>query len=265
MGCHLQPIRVVPRENSNALVPNSFWGRERFIFHLCPIVDFGIKMPQLTMFLYGEDFTTLLNWLNNEPDIAFIVTDSHNRWKAVHHIDHFDEGFQLLWHIPSGDLPIAPRPGPIHLRPQYTMVKDPWTGWDDPYAEERQMQRLAISGINYDQVSTGKISVADFLTHPYFRKQPNIAQSTVTMDLNLYMKSYMPNLENVICKSWLHWRGNYYRSIGYEANPLAVKWWARCKRWITKQSVRVTSVTYTPHPFAFPAAYELIRNGAKMI
>ncbi len=72
-------------------------------------------MPCISFFADQEDAKVLLDWLNSQEDIAFIVPDtiedlSQQKWKAIRTIDSFKHGKYSLWHIPGGLLPFVNEP-----------------------------------------------------------------------------------------------------------------------------------------------------------
>src|SRR5882672_6024570 len=122
-------------------------------------------MPSLSFFIDRHDVALLLDRLNADPEIAFIVRDGQpgndkasprrnfafsvedgelkgeveypRRWKAVRTVDALADGLQSLWHVPSGPLPLIEvkrEPGPMSLigpnsPPLYPAIPDPWSGW----------------------------------------------------------------------------------------------------------------------------------------
>src|SRR5258708_34207631 len=101
------------------------------------------SVPSLSFFMDKHDLRLLLNRLNADPEIAFIVSDEAHeaesqsieqprawgpifqvqrndgevfewkglrsepqRWKAVRTVDIFEEGEHSLWHLPAGPLPL---------------------------------------------------------------------------------------------------------------------------------------------------------------
>ncbi len=96
-------------------------------------------MPCLSMYLDRPDTTLLLAWLNDDPEIAFLVLAGRktrptkklrqllasgqgctfydigglsslvhieNRWIAVPRLETLPDGRYTLWHVPSGPLPL---------------------------------------------------------------------------------------------------------------------------------------------------------------
>ncbi len=66
-----------------------------------------------------EHAPTLLDWLNRDDELAFVVSDGPDRWRAVHKLDMLLDGKLTLWHIPGGLLFDGGR----------EPIKDPFSGW----------------------------------------------------------------------------------------------------------------------------------------
>src|ERR1041385_6904422 len=81
-------------------------------------------MPWIPMYLYDDDVEILVDWLNNEADIAFIVPMGKpgwdKKWHAVRQVESLQDGQHMLWHIPSGPLPMGDR-----------LIEDLWSGWSE--------------------------------------------------------------------------------------------------------------------------------------
>ncbi|MCC7418729.1 MAG: hypothetical protein IT428_00470 [Planctomycetaceae bacterium] len=83
-------------------------------------------MPWLPLYADEDDFRDVLSWLNSDADIAFIVADGPQRWRAVARLEILTYGRYCLWHLPSGPLPLLGQ-GTI----EDSQVPDPWAGWQE--------------------------------------------------------------------------------------------------------------------------------------
>jgi len=83
-------------------------------------------MPWLPIYADEEDFQFILDWLNRNDEIAFIISGGAKQWRAVRTIPSFHSHRVCLWHVPSGPLPLHysryAKPG---------QVVDPWDGWTE--------------------------------------------------------------------------------------------------------------------------------------
>lgn len=189
-------------------------------------------MAEIITYLTDDDLPTLVDWLNNEDDVAWLLkVDQHGclyRWQAFSTVTSLAPGEYGLWHMRS-QRPIIPSGS---ARAENTVVADPFRGWD---------QRL-----DHDQAQT-----------PWFG-----AQHT-----GPFRFRYMPEgteAPNSIGRSGFFWQADYFRPIGHSADSVSKKWWNRLKRFIGKQTV---PVPWPPdsdsrlRAYVFPHAREMHVNG----
>jgi hypothetical protein len=182
-------------------------------------------MPELKIYATEMDFDTIQEWLNNEPQIAYIVSNGHKRWIAKAKLEAWQGRIVPLWHIPSGPLPLRPAGNEA-----YGWITDPWSGW------------------------TERLTGAD-PTEPYFGAgHPGIFRLHVC-----------PCWQGKIGVSGFEWIGNRYRMLGHGAHPSTEKWWQRLRRWVKKVAVRVPlggSGSDVPlAAWTFPDAYSRMQQG----
>src|SRR5262245_46034700 len=83
-------------------------------------------MPCILFYADEKDFRILLNFLNDHPDIAFIVSNGPHRWRAERKVPRLKRE-SALWHVPSGPLPLLyPPPSEKEER-----IRNPWEGWKE--------------------------------------------------------------------------------------------------------------------------------------
>jgi len=186
-------------------------------------------MPWLPMYIDKLDLEMLINWLNEDINIAFIVADGSKRWKAVSYIEKYEDNRHCLWHRESDPLPLLRK-----LLPD-GKISDPFTGWKE--------------------TKTG----ADPKV-PYFGAgHPGVYW------LNARVESI--NNSAYLGLSSFEWIGNRYRALGIEANPATKKWWERMQRWVKKQAVKIPRDGSwdgnNPEIWAFPSALRKIKSGRK--
>ncbi|CAN5405431.1 hypothetical protein BH11CYA1_BH11CYA1_45540 [soil metagenome] len=87
-------------------------------------------MPSLLCYLTEADLAPVVQFLNDSDKIAFIVPDVPGRWIAISTIDALNLKSYVLWHIPSGALPL------IHPGAPNTQIHDPWSGWQEDQSFE---------------------------------------------------------------------------------------------------------------------------------
>src|SRR5215203_1750666 len=156
-------------------------------------------MPNIPFYADTTDFRTIHSWLNDCDELAFIVADGYQQWRAVNTVPKLLPGRACVWHVPSGPLPL------LYAEPSCEIGKiiDAWSGWQElrPGADT---------------------------SRPYFGPgHPGI--------IWLYVHPTSRFDSEGIGFSWFEWIGNHYRITGDGANVLTEKFWRRLRRWVKKQ------------------------------
>jgi hypothetical protein len=186
-------------------------------------------MPWLPFYADEEDFIVVHDHLNQDEEIAFIVSDAPRRWRATHTIPHMEGVLLCLWHVPSGPLPLLQ----LHPSEAVDSIADPWSGWTE--------------------LRTG----AD-KSCPYFGAgHPGIIW------LNHRPKS--KRMSDGIGLSSFEWIGNRYSPIGSPAPEVTAKFWRRLRRWAKRSAVIIPRTGALngagPEIWAFPSALAAFRSG----
>jgi hypothetical protein len=92
-------------------------------------------MPSIPFYALDADLDLVLDHLNADPEIAFIVANGPGLWRAVERRAGLPTGHHLLWHRRGGSPPLIDREGD-------GVIDDPLAGW-----EERVTS--AIPGVPY--------------------------------------------------------------------------------------------------------------------
>jgi hypothetical protein len=196
-------------------------------------------MAWLPMYLLEKDVEFLNDWLNQEEEIAFLVSDGQKRWiaKEEHNI-LADIGTQLfgdghgflipnfveyeLWHVPSGHLPLLDSN-------EDGKIDNPWLGWTE-----------LRTGVN------SRI--------PYFGAgHPGV----------IHLEIKLPHDEEIRMSNF-GWIGNHYKIIGNGAEPTTEKFWNKLRRMAKKVGTQIPRCNVSDgkkEVFAFPTAYTEIKNG----
>ena len=192
-------------------------------------------MAEIIFYATPSDIQTLVDWINNEPRIAWIVKDAQSgneyTWRAVDTVPHIEPATYALWHQDSAPL-IIPSGSPDI--PDVTVL-DPFAGWkqtlDNPNATEPWFGAL--------------------LPGPY----------------SLIFKANGHERGGAIGRSGFAWNGNYFRSIGKGADAESEKWWNRLRRFIKKEAI---GIPWPPDQagrtgaYAFPEACVRYREGTHL-
>ena len=190
-------------------------------------------MSEIILYLTPSDADTIVEWLNNEIDIAWIIKDSQAgnvvRWRAVHTIEKMTAREYCLWKIGAGNLRIPS--GALDV--EDSIVLDPFKGWEQTLARPSD-------------------------DTPWFGQD---APETFTFRFKENGKEH----ENSIGRSGFYWIGNYFRAIGNGAPEECSKWWERLRRFVKKNAIGI------PWPgeigsgktgsYAFPEAFTQLKNG----
>jgi hypothetical protein len=235
-------------------------------------------MPALSFFADGRDLNLLLDRLNADPEIAFIIPDGpldpevalsnrlqaamegrteavfylpynipddgyRQRWKAVRTVDHLNDGNHSLWHVPAGALPLLTYDG------RERTIPDPWAGWTEQ-------------------------SPAADRTTPYFGPAHSAEiRLTLWTRYRRYSeeeKDSLPVLnaswddEDVLVRSDVQWVGSRYASFESLCSngrpPAATKrWWNRLRAWFARSATRLYDGRATF--WALPSALRRLKGG----
>jgi hypothetical protein len=82
-------------------------------------------MAWIPLYINKKDEMELLDLLNSEEQIAFLISDGRKKWKAVESISEFPNDRITIWHIESGKLPLLTESG------NDEWIENPWNGWTE--------------------------------------------------------------------------------------------------------------------------------------
>lgn len=190
-------------------------------------------MAEIILYITKSDAKTIVDWINSEDDIAWIVKDYQKgnlyRWKAIKQLSEIEPKEYCLWKISSGYLRIPSSDPNI----KDSIVSDPFSGWEQT--------------LDYDTAEV-----------PWFG-------SAAPETFGFTFRENGQEFENSIGRSGFSWIGNYFSVIGTKAPDDCKKWWERLKRFIKKHATGI------PWPeddgkgrvgaYAFPGAYKLLSEG----
>jgi hypothetical protein len=172
-----------------------------------------------------DDFRSILGYLSDHPDVAFIVRAEPGRWRAVKRIDRIDVERIAIWHVASGPLPLVPA---MYAEPA-RLIHDPWRGWTE--------QRPGFDA-----------------SCPYFGPgHPGI--------IWLRYNPHGPGTRHGVGISQFEWIGNYFSLIGNPASPATEQFWKDLRRWLVRQTMRRASPSDSR---AFPSAMAKMRASGEL-
>jgi len=158
-------------------------------------------VPNISFYATQQDLSVIVGHFNDDEDVAYLVPDGKNRWKAVLTMETLQPGLTVLWHIPAGELFYTEG-----TSDELHRVTDPWSGWEMPKSIGGREQA------------------------PYF---PTEVQT------RLYEFQFRPFSQRnsaEIGLSAMGWLGNHYSVIGIKADPITEKHWQKNKRWFNKMA-----------------------------
>jgi hypothetical protein len=208
-------------------------------------------MPSIPFYALKKDFVWLFDWLNQEEELAFIVPDGPGRWRAVNNYSFQGEGDYTFWHVKSGPLPLMRGKGKRDEE-----IADPWSGWKEEV-----------------EYGGGLAAVVPGLTtggRPFFGPT-SLGTFDLSADISVCKKRrhHLKLPPSVIGMSHFGWVGNHYSILGHKAHKSTERLWAKLKRAIAKQSVKIPRQGPLDGPakevWALPTAYEKIRAGRTRI
>lgn len=189
-----------------------------------------LDVPNVSLYLLGADVDAVLDRLNDDSEVAFLVRDDGQRWRATETLSD-PAVATVLWHVPSGP--------PITLSPDGPTgtVDDPWSGWVD-HDWEDPVDNLI----------------------PRLQDSPNLFE----LNLDVPQRSDVP-----IGLSSLSWIGDHYAAIGRSASDSARRWWNRTRSFVQRSATPVSRSgdlhrlhrNRRLHVWAFPEALSALEAG----
>ncbi len=207
-------------------------------------------MPWLPLYCAQTDLPTLLELLGD--DIAFIIPDGRDRWRAFDNHKPLDGSRTLLWHVPSGPIPSRweEKEGVYFPRLEPSGdIEDPWSGWQED--RRPSLAKFAPGLLNPETGPPTEPIVG--LSHPG------------TFRLNLRIAGRDPN--SVCGMSSIEWIGNQYSIIGRPAPTVTEKRWKKLRRQVAKVAEKIPRgglrSNDPPEIWAFPHAMKNIEIADK--
>lgn len=177
------------------------------------------------MYMLRPDLDGLVQWLNEEPSVAWLVPDGEvNRWRAVVAVDAdlvASRSCTGLWFVESALTTRGPTGDDLH-------ITDPFAGWSEP------------PGVN----GKPRDPPGDHNRTCVFRLEPRIAIDS----------------RWGLSRTALQWIGGQYSAIGRKPAAHEVAWWERLRRHV-KAVAEPHPVKSRQRPWVFPAAAEAVRSG----
>ena len=222
----------------------------------------GEVSSSVQFFADEDDVPLLLNRLNDDPELAFIVCEGRLpspatrpsesgvtgredvgctpalsiHWKATKQVQSLADGDHRLWHFAG--YPLSP------ARDGIGPTDDPWAGWTEVVEEGPRAGRLGCAPSSLIHLQL------------WSRHRPYTARE---LSSGAIKASWWMEGREFLASSHISWIGNRYASIGAPAHPSTVRWWARLRRWMGTNTtpLKVRRQVF----FAFPSALVRLRSG----
>jgi hypothetical protein len=188
-------------------------------------------MPSLAIYMYWADCDAVLDLLNSDEEIAFIIATRPNYWQAFRRLDKLPIQKVSLWHIPSGPLPVKAADG------EPVLIKDPWTGWAGVSVRGDLDSPMLIGG-----------------------GQPGVVRFTANHNADGPL--------DVLRVSYLEWYGNSENArLGWPVSPATERWWNRFRKKVKSMASDVPAGGLSSESgervLALPCALEALQRGIK--
>lgn len=211
-------------------------------------------MPYLPMYISGSDIQLVLKHLEEDSEVAFIVSEGPRRFRAQRTAAPLTNNEYLLWHVPTGPLP------------EFMGAKKPDRWIVDPFAGWEQTSALGPDGL--PSVGAHQVTIMQLWVRPT-TNMTNVWHGELGPDQHFIPRPPDPNgYGPPIGISSLCWTGNYWNILGAGALETTERWWQRFRRWTKKNARRVPSfgpldqkLSPLDGAYAFPQALAEIRRG----
>jgi len=189
----------------------------------------------MILYMTEKDAPILLEWLNSEENIAWIVKTKQQatkyHWRAIQSLEKLAPYDYCLWRadayrltIPSGSLDV-----------EDAVVVDPFSGWSQTLPNNENARTPWFGALH---------------PGPY----------------RLNARFEGAEAKGAIARSDFSWTGNHFRLIGHGADPTSYKWWQRLRRFLGKSAI---PIPWPPDAkrngaYAFPDAYVARGDGVHL-
>jgi hypothetical protein len=178
------------------------------------------------MYALAPELRTIVEYLNEDANVAFIVADGPRRWRAVERVGDLAPGHHAIWLRAHGPLPLVESPG---VEPSAT-IADPMAGWDERVP-------------------------ASTPAMPFFGSDPAVVWAHVPRF----------DEHTSVPMTAFGWIGDRYRGIDHGASAAARQWWRRLQKWIRSRTEIVRrggpDGTGPKDVAAFPDALARLQSG----
>ena len=234
---------------------------------LCSPSAFAQGRAWLPFFADEQDVHILLDRLNSDPDVAFIIpngplesdedreravrkllqqsgrtdtasivtvgrlaTDHRQQWRAVKTVDALADGDHALWYRPAGPLPLLKAD-----RTSNQPIPDPFAGWTE-------------------EVPSGQAFM------PYFGPS---SPADIRLKLWTRHRPYTPEERKTVREKISYWMGERDHLVASDFQHIVVSdaWLVRLEHWMNTVAVRLGGPDPQDTWWAFPSALRKLKTG----
>ena len=221
----------------------------------------------LPFFVDEQDVRILLDRLNADPDVAFIIpngplesdedrarairklleksgrtdatsvvvagrhTDHRQRWRAVKTVDALADGDHALWYRPAGPLPLLKADGASDQP-----IADPFAGWTEEVPSSQAFR-------------------------PFFGSSP----ADIRLALWTRHRPYTPEERKTVRERISYWMGDhdYLVASDFQHRAVSDAWLVRLEQWMSTVAVRLGGPQREDTWWAFPSALRKLKTGMR--
>ncbi len=256
------------REEREELVRNAV----TWVLAACLVLSsptaFAAARAWLPFFVDEQDVRILLDHLNADPDVAFIIpngplesdedraraiqklleqsgqtgatsivtagrlaTDHRQQWRAVKTVDALADGHHALWYSPAGPLPLLKAD-----RASEQPIPDPFAGWTEEVPSSQAFR-------------------------PYFGSSP----ADIRLTLWTRHRPYTPEERKTGGERISHWMGDhdYLVVSDFQHRAVSDAWLVRLEHWMSTVAVRLGGSQPQDTWWAFPSALRKLKTGMR--
>jgi hypothetical protein len=192
-------------------------------------------MGWLPIFVDDTDAITLLRWLSDEPEIAFLLGDGPKRWKAVKNVDRLVDGPYALWQHTGEPLNL------MRERLPDVVIPDPWKGWQD-----------LRTGSDPTTPYCGAGHPSVFGLDLWARHRPYTTAERASLAV---VKARLLGEKDHLSLSGFQWIGDHYQKAPQSTH----RCWRRLKAWVRRSAAKLEASR--TNFWAFPSALAKLQGG----
>lgn len=216
-----------------------------------------MRILGIPFFADERDAKHVMDWFHRQKDVAFLLPNGPNRWKAVSRVTHLEDGEYVLWHIPGGPL------AEYKTNRELVKVPDPWKRWSplipspDPASLDPD---VPYPGVPYDVPNVeapGLFGLELWTRHRRYSQQEKERLKVI--------HSLWDGPNDVLQMSALSWKGQHWF---HGKGPAAtLQFWNRFQQWLAREAIPLADIpcdSRASEPwriYSLPSALRRLKEG----